>query len=144
MCMLQWIYGNIRRDRVWNNDIRERLGVTPVEKKLMQHYLRWFGHIQQRSTEAPVHSRVIRRSSNEKTDRWWSNLIWKESVKRDLNDWCIIKELALDRREWKLVIYAPKSWSSIPSFLLFSVKVFSPSLFVFFLSVLLSFLLSSN
>jgi hypothetical protein len=30
---------------------------------------------------------------------------WEESVKRDLNDWCITKELALDRREWKLAIH---------------------------------------
>jgi hypothetical protein len=29
----------------------------------------------------------------------------EESVKRDLNDWCIIKELALDRTEWKLAIH---------------------------------------
>jgi hypothetical protein len=33
-------------------------------------------------------------------------LIWEESVKRDLKDWCITKELALDRREWKLAIHA--------------------------------------
>jgi hypothetical protein len=26
-------------------------------------------------------------------------LIWEESAKRDLKDWCIIKELALDRKE---------------------------------------------
>jgi hypothetical protein len=35
-----------------------RLGATPVEEKLMQHRLRWFGHIQRRSAEAPVHSGV--------------------------------------------------------------------------------------
>jgi hypothetical protein len=35
--MLQWICGNIRRDRIRNNDIHERLGVAPVEKKLVQH-----------------------------------------------------------------------------------------------------------
>jgi hypothetical protein len=33
------------------------------------------------------------------------NLIWEESVKRDLKDWSIVKEVALDRREWKLVIH---------------------------------------
>jgi hypothetical protein len=32
-------------------------------------------------------------------------LTWEESVKRDLNDWCITKELVLDRREWKLAIH---------------------------------------
>jgi hypothetical protein len=29
-------------------------------------------------------------------------------VKRDLKNWCITKELALDRREWKLVIHVSK------------------------------------
>jgi hypothetical protein len=32
-------------------------------------------------------------------------LIWKMSLKIDLKDWCIIKELALDRKEWKLAIH---------------------------------------
>jgi hypothetical protein len=35
MRMLQWIYGHIRRVWVRNDDIRERLGVVPVEEKLM-------------------------------------------------------------------------------------------------------------
>jgi hypothetical protein len=26
----------------------------------------------------------------------------------DLKDWCITKELALDRREWKLAIHVPE------------------------------------
>jgi hypothetical protein len=98
--------------------------VAPVEEKLVQHRLRWFGHIQRRSAEAPVHSGVIRRSGNEKRGRGRPNLICEESVKRYLNDWCITKELALDRREWKLAIYVSEPWSSVPSFLLSSVKVF--------------------
>jgi hypothetical protein len=40
MCMLRWICGHTRRDQVQNDDIRERLGVAPVEKKLVQHRLR--------------------------------------------------------------------------------------------------------
>jgi hypothetical protein len=44
MHMLRWICGHTRRDHVRNDDIRERLGMTPV-KKLMQHCLKWFGHI---------------------------------------------------------------------------------------------------
>jgi hypothetical protein len=124
MRMLRWICGNTRRDRVRNDDIRERLGVAPVEEKLVQHHLRWFGHIQRRQTEAPIRSGVIRRSGNEKRGRERPNLTWEESVKRDLKDWCITKELALDRRERKLAIHVPESWSSVPSFLLSSVKVF--------------------
>jgi hypothetical protein len=75
--------------------------VTPVEEKLVQHHLRWFGHIQRRPTETPVRSGLIRRSGNKKRGRGRSNLTWEESVKRDLKNWCITKdkELALDRRE---------------------------------------------
>jgi hypothetical protein len=40
MHMLRWICGHTRRDRVRNDDIRKRLGVTPVEEKLVQHRLR--------------------------------------------------------------------------------------------------------
>jgi hypothetical protein len=59
MRMLRWICGNIR-DRVRNDDIREKLGVAPVEEKLVQYRLRWFGHIQRRPAEAPVRSGVIK------------------------------------------------------------------------------------
>jgi hypothetical protein len=44
MRILRWICGHTRRDRVWNVDIRERLGVALVEEKLVQHRLRWFRH----------------------------------------------------------------------------------------------------
>jgi hypothetical protein len=69
MRILQWICGNTRRDRVQNDDIRKRLGVAPVEEKLVQHRLRWFRHIQRRPGEAPVRSGVIKRSDNEKRDK---------------------------------------------------------------------------
>jgi hypothetical protein len=74
----------------------------------MQHRLRWFGHMQRRSAEAPIRNGVIRRIGNKKRDRGRPNLTWEESVKRDLKDWCITKELALDRREWKLAIHVPE------------------------------------
>jgi hypothetical protein len=79
--------------------------VAPVEEKLVQYHLRWFGHIQRRPAEVPVRSGVIRRSGNEKRGRGRPNLTWEESVKRDLKDLCITKELALDRREWKPAIH---------------------------------------
>jgi hypothetical protein len=42
--MLCWICGHTRLDRVRNDDICDRLGVAPIEEKLIQHWLRWFGH----------------------------------------------------------------------------------------------------
>jgi hypothetical protein len=108
MRMLRWICGHTRRDRVRNDDICERLEVASVEEKLVQHRLRWFEHMQRRPAEAPICNGVIRRTGNKKRGRGRPNLTWEESVKRDLKDWCITKELALDRREWKLAIHVPE------------------------------------
>ena len=35
--MLCWICSHTRRDRVRNDDIRDRLGVAPIEEKFVQH-----------------------------------------------------------------------------------------------------------
>jgi hypothetical protein len=99
MCMLRWICGHTRRDRVRNDDICERLEVASVEEKLVQHRLRWFEHMQRRPAEAPICNGVIRRTGNKKRGRGRPNLTWEKSVKRDLKDWCITKELTLDKRE---------------------------------------------
>uniref|UniRef100_A0A8I7BIV4 Reverse transcriptase domain-containing protein n=1 Tax=Hordeum vulgare subsp. vulgare TaxID=112509 RepID=A0A8I7BIV4_HORVV len=108
MRMLRWICGHTRKDRVRNDDIRERLGVAPIEEKLVQHRLRWFGHIQRRPSEAPVHSGRIKRAENVKRGRGRPNLTWEESVKRDLKVWNIDKDLAMDRGAWKLAIHVPE------------------------------------
>jgi hypothetical protein len=106
--MLRWICGHTRRDRVRNDDIRERVGVAPFEEKLMQHRLRWFGHIQRRPEVAPVHIRIIRRPENVKRGRGRPTLTWTEAVKRDLKEWNIDKELAVDRKGWKCAIRVPE------------------------------------
>jgi hypothetical protein len=80
MHMLRWICDHTRRDRVQNDDIRERLRVPPVEEKLVQHRLRWFRHIQWRPTEAPIRIGVIRRTDNKNRGREQSNLTRKEFV----------------------------------------------------------------
>jgi hypothetical protein len=69
MCMLCWICGHTRLDRVRNDDIRDRLGVAPIEEKHIQHRLRWFGHVHRRPLEAPVHRGSIRRDNNVKRGR---------------------------------------------------------------------------
>jgi hypothetical protein len=139
--MIWWICGHTKRDQVRNDDIRERLGVAPVDEKLMQHRLRWFGHIQRRPVKTSIRNGLIRRTDNEKRDRGRPNLMWEESVKRDLKDWCITKKLTLDRREYKLAIHVSESWSLVHSFYCLVVKSFFRPFSLFWLSVLLSFLL---
>ena len=46
MRMLRWICGKTLKDRIRNEHIREMVGVAPIEDKMRENRLRWFGHIQ--------------------------------------------------------------------------------------------------
>ena len=46
--------GNTRRDEVRNNDICTKIGVAPIEEKVKENRLRWFGHVRRRLTDALV------------------------------------------------------------------------------------------
>jgi hypothetical protein len=67
--MLRWICGHTRKDRIRNDDIRDKLGVAPIQEKLVQYRLRWFGHIQRRSPEPSVHSDILSQPENAKRGR---------------------------------------------------------------------------
>lgn len=52
--MLRWICGHTRLDKIRNEVIREKVGVAPVEDKMREAMLRWFGHAKGRSIEVSV------------------------------------------------------------------------------------------
>jgi hypothetical protein len=39
MRMLRWICGHTRKDRIRNDNIMDKLGVAPIQEKLVQHRL---------------------------------------------------------------------------------------------------------
>ena len=103
--ILRWICGHTRMDRVRNE--RDRLWVALIEEKLVQHRLRWFGHVQRRPSETPVHCGVLSRDINVRRGRGRPKLTWRESIKRDLKGWDISRDLCLDRSAWKTSIDVP-------------------------------------
>ncbi|VFQ71359.1 unnamed protein product [Cuscuta campestris] len=54
MRMLRWMCGKTRLDRISNEVIRRQVGMAPVEDKLWEARLRWFGHVRRRNADAPV------------------------------------------------------------------------------------------
>ena len=108
MRMLRWICGHTRMNRVRNDVIHDRLGVAPIKEKLAQHRLRWFGHVQRRPPEAPIHCGVVRQEINVKRGRGRPKLTWRETIKRDLNGWDIPRDLCSDRSAWKAAIDVPE------------------------------------
>ena len=55
-----------------------------------------------------MRSGVLKRVDKIKRSRCRPKLTWDESVKRDLKDWDISEELALDRSAWRLAINVPE------------------------------------
>jgi hypothetical protein len=80
MWMLCWICGHIRRDRIKNDDVRDKLGVTSIQENLVQHYLRWFDHIQQRLHEILVRSGILNYSENKRRCRYQLRLTWEKII----------------------------------------------------------------
>ena len=78
--------------------------MAPIDEKLTQHRLRWFRHVQRMPPEAPVCNGVLERVDNVKRGRGRSKLTWDESVKRDLKNWNISRDVVLDMRAWRLAI----------------------------------------
>jgi hypothetical protein len=62
------------------------LGIAPIQEKLVQHCLRWFGHIQRKPHEAPVRSGILIRPENTRRGRGRPRLTWEEAIKRDLKE----------------------------------------------------------
>jgi hypothetical protein len=84
--MLRWICGYTRRDRIRNDDIRDKFKVAPIQDKLVQHRLRWFGHIQRRPLEAPERNDILSCRENTRSGRGRPRLIWEKIIKRDLKE----------------------------------------------------------
>ena len=108
MRMIRWFCGHTRRDRIRNDEIRDKIGIAPIEEKLIQHRLRWYGHVQRRPSDAPVRVGILRRDENIKRGRGRPRLTWNEVVKRDLKAWNVPTEMVSDRSAWRLAIHVPE------------------------------------
>ena len=101
MRMLRWMCGHTRKDKLRNEFIRTKVGVAPIEDKLRENRLRWFGHVYRRPLEAPVRrlegycdEMVVRK-------RGRPRLTWGKVVDCDLRYLGISRDLALDREKWR-------------------------------------------
>ncbi|EYC11789.1 hypothetical protein Y032_0049g1768 [Ancylostoma ceylanicum] len=52
--MLRWACGFTRCDRVRNEDIRTMMQTVPIQLKLREQRLRWYGHVMRRPSHHPI------------------------------------------------------------------------------------------
>ena len=104
MRMLRWMCGKTMMDRIRNREYREKLGVAPLSAKMREHRLRWFGHVQRSTHDAPVR-RVGRIIVEGKRSRGRPRRTWDEQIKIDLHDLHLSKDLTRDRATWRRLIH---------------------------------------
>jgi hypothetical protein len=56
------------------------IGVALNDEKLVQHRLRWFGHIQRRPQKAPINSSILKSMENTRRGIGQSKLTWTARV----------------------------------------------------------------
>lgn len=85
----------LKKDRITNERVTENLGVTPINENIREHWLRWYGHIQWLSVDAPVRRKII--CIKGKSERGRPKLTWEETIKNDYMELNLTKDMAQNR-----------------------------------------------
>lgn len=104
MRMLRWMCGHTRKDRLRNEVVREKVGVAPIEDKMRENRLRWFGHIRRRPSVAPV--RRVEEWGKEKVARGRGRpkQTWIKVVENDMRFIGVDQGMVVERATWREMI----------------------------------------
>ncbi|XP_070050511.1 uncharacterized protein [Nicotiana tomentosiformis] len=112
MRILRWMCGHTRLDKIRNEVIGEKVGVAPVEDKMRDARLRWFGHVKRRSIETPVRKCERLALAGSRSGRGRHRKSWGEVIKRDMAQLELTEDMALDRRVWRSKIRVEDKWAT--------------------------------
>ena len=101
MRMLRWMCGKTRKDKIRNEHIRELVEVAPIQDKLRENRLRWFGHVKRRPINAPVRKSELINIAGNARGRGRPKLTWGEVVRQDMSVCGLTEDIAFDRSEWR-------------------------------------------
>ena len=100
MCMLRWMFGHTLINRIRNQEIRDKQGVAPISGKMRETKLRWFGHVQRKTFDAPVR-RVESIIVEGKRIRGRPRRTWDEQIKVHLHELNLSEGLTRDKGNWR-------------------------------------------
>ena len=93
MRMLRWINGNTRKDRIRNEEIYLKIGVAPIDEKMIESNLKWLGHVQRISINASVRKSELIQVERIKKGRGRPKITLVEVIKKGL----VTKNMTYDR-----------------------------------------------
>ncbi|XP_070043285.1 uncharacterized protein [Nicotiana tomentosiformis] len=109
MRMLRWMCGRTKLDKIRNEDIRVKVGMAPMEDKMREARLRWFGHVRRRRLDAPVRRCERLALTGMRRGRGRPKKYWGEVIRQDMMRTEISEGMALDRKLWRSSISAVDS-----------------------------------
>ena len=92
--------GYMRMDRISNEVIRDLVKVVPIEDKLREIRLRWFGRVKRRSADALVRRCERINIPRGKRGKGWPKKSLDEVIREDLKVVGLTEDMAHDRRLW--------------------------------------------
>ncbi|KAK9681855.1 hypothetical protein RND81_04G017800 [Saponaria officinalis] len=101
MRMLRWMCGHTRKDRLRNEIIREKVKVAPIEDKMMENRLRWFGHVRRRPTDAPVRRLETWGTEKVARGRGRPKLTWARVIEHDMRFLGLDEGMVTERSQWR-------------------------------------------
>ncbi|XGW19497.1 hypothetical protein V3C99_003389 [Haemonchus contortus] len=100
MRMLRWACGWTRLDRVRNEDVRTAMQTAPIQLKMREQRLRWFGHVLRRPQSHPIRE-AMEFEAQGKRPRGAPKKRWRDVIKKDLAETKVTAEDAVDRMKWR-------------------------------------------
>ncbi|KAK8913657.1 hypothetical protein KSP39_PZI024006 [Platanthera zijinensis] len=93
--------GHTRLDKIRNECIRDKTGITPIAEKMREARLRWFGHVQRRPLEAPVRRCESLVIGHVKRERGRTIKTWNETIRKDMMYFGISELMTKYRAQWR-------------------------------------------
>jgi len=104
MKMLRWMQGLTRLDHVTNYDIRQRLSITAIEKKMREVRLRWYGHVMRKEPKSVVRT-ALNLEPGGRRPRGRPKKRWMDTIQNDLHATNLTPEDASNRAAWRRRIH---------------------------------------
>ena len=106
--MLCWMCGHTRLDKIRNEVIRSKVGVTSIADKMRESRLRWFGHVQRRLPSAPVPRCEALTLGDVRRGRGRPKKSWMEVIRsrQYLFLLSLSDDITMDRDHWRWSIRA--------------------------------------
>uniref|UniRef100_A0A914WA90 Reverse transcriptase domain-containing protein n=1 Tax=Plectus sambesii TaxID=2011161 RepID=A0A914WA90_9BILA len=103
MRMARWSLGISLLDHIGNDLIRRRMGIAPIDEKMRERRLQWYGHVL-RAAPDTVASIAYHLEFDGQRPRGRPKQRWQDTINADIKIIHLCSDDALDRAKWRSMI----------------------------------------